>query len=142
MDMDRSNSLQRVVRVDSRGVFMRISAFFFFVLLAASLGMAADTATTNIKVDQVGYMPNQPKIALIDATGTGSSPPQNFALKRTSDNAVVFQDKLSAVIHDSNSGDRIQAADFSTFRKSGRYYVDVPGVGRSWDFAIDPNVYS
>jgi endoglucanase len=142
MDMDYSNSLQRVVGANLRGVFMRISVPFFIVLLAASLGVAAETATTNIKVDQVGYFPNAPKIALIDSTGTGSSPAQNFALKRTSDNAVVFQGKLSAVVHDSKSGDHIQAADFSAFRKSGRYYIDVSGVGRSWDFAIDPNVYS
>jgi endoglucanase len=140
--MDHSNSLQRVVRVNLRSVFVRISIFFVLALLATHLCAAAETATVNIKVDQVGYLCNAPKIALIDATSTGSSQAQDFALKRTSDNAVVFQGKLSTVVHDSNSGDHIQAADFSAFRKSGRYYIDVPGVGRSWNFAIDPNVYS
>src|SRR5436309_13794483 len=104
--MDHSISFQRVVHLNSRGVFMRISAFFFLLLLAARLSVAAEIATNNIKVDQVGYLPNAPKIALIDSSGTGS-PVQNFALKRTSDNAVVFEGKLSAAVHDPNSGDQV-----------------------------------
>ena len=117
---------------------MQILVLFFLVLLCPSLVWLQKTAATNIKVDQVGYLPSAPKIALIDATATGSSPAQNFALKRSSDDAVVFQGKLSAPGHDSNSGDQVQAADFSAVRKSGRYYIDVPGVGRSWNFAIGP----
>jgi len=120
---------------------MRIS-MFFLVLLTASSCAAAETATTNIKVDQAGYLADAPKIALVDSTGTKSSPAPKFAIKRTSDNAVVYQGKLSAAVHDSNSGDQVRSADFSVFHKSGRYYIHVPGVGRSWNFSIDPNVYS
>src|ERR1019366_6938527 len=46
-----------------------------------------------------------------------------------------------AVVADPDSGDSVQAGDFSAFRTAGKYYLEVPGVGRSWEFAIDANVY-
>jgi endoglucanase len=35
----------------------------------------------------------------------------------------------------------VQAADFSSFHKAGTYYLEVPGVGRSWDFTLGKNVF-
>ena len=55
--------------------------------------------------------------------------------------SVVFKGKLGTAEADANTGDRVQAADFSAFRKPGRYYLEVPGVGRSWDFDLGPNVF-
>jgi endoglucanase len=107
--------------------------------MAARLGASAQSATTDIKVDQVGYLPNAPKIALVSA----SSPvAQEFSVKRASDDGVVFQGKLSASVHDADTADNVQAADFSGLQQPGHYYLDIPGVGRSWSFSIDPNVYS
>ena len=112
-----------------------------FLLLASFLLMGtswcgAENPTTAIKVDQVGYPADGPKVALV------SAPAESFSLKRTSDNTVVFQGKLGPGANDRDSGDRIQAADFSAVQESGRYYLDVPGVGRSWNFSIGPDVYS
>jgi endoglucanase len=36
----------------------------------------------------------------------------------------------------------VQGADFSALRQRGRFYLDVPGVGRSWPFSIEPDVYA
>ncbi len=36
----------------------------------------------------------------------------------------------------------MQTADFSSVKENGTYYLDVPGVGKSWSFAIGPDVYS
>jgi len=129
--------LRRLLRVAQT----RSSGFVFllFLLFLCSLAQAAQTATTNIKVDQVGYLPGAPKVAFITAPG---SHVQSFSIKRTRDNRVAFQGKLSAAEHDANTGDTIQAADFSGLREPGRYYVEVPDVGRSWNFDIDPNVYA
>lgn len=113
-------------------------AFFFFVSAGVQIG-AAQPAATNIKVDQVGYLPNAPKIALVSAPGSN---PQKFSVKRTSDNSIALEGKLSSAVHDANSGDDVQTADFSALHEAGRYYIDVPGVGRSWNFDVDPNVYA
>ena len=116
---------------------------FAFLIFLFSVGIrqlaVSQTATINIKVDQVGYSPGAAKIAFITAPG---SSPQSFSIKRTSDNGVAFQGKLSSAAHDANTGDDVQAADFSGLRELGRYYIDVPGVGRSWNFDVNPNVYA
>jgi endoglucanase len=58
------------------------------------------------------------------------------------DGKVVFDGSLTAALEDPDSGDRVQAADFSKWAKAGTYYIDVPGVGRSWDFEVGPDVYA
>jgi len=86
-------------------------------------------------VDQVGYPVDGPKVALV------SAPAKTFDLKRSSDGQVVFHGTLAAPLADANTGDTVQAADFSGFRKAGTYYVEIPGVGRSWNFTLGDNVF-
>jgi endoglucanase len=93
------------------------------------------SGSTAIKVDQVGYSINGPKVALV------SAPAGSFEVRRSSDGHVVFRGKLTASAVDGNSGDTVEAADFSTLHNAGRYYLEVPGVGRSWDFAVEKNVF-
>jgi endoglucanase len=54
---------------------------------------------------------------------------------------VVFQGKLAQAQADSLTGDQVQAADFSSFHKAGSYYLEIPGVGRSWNFTVAKNVF-
>src|ERR1035441_1242764 len=98
-------------------------------------GKGAETAQLAIKVDQVGYPLNGPKAALV------STPATTFQVRRSSDNKVVFRGKLEPGEADPNSGDQVQAADFSKFHSPGSYYIAVPGVGRSWNFDLGVNVY-
>ena len=99
---------------------------------AAEAGRSVNAA---IKVDQVGYSQDGPKVALVSATA------ENFQVRRSGDDRVVFRGKLMASAPDVLSGDTVAAADFSSLHKPGKYYIEVPGVGRSWDFAIEKNVY-
>lgn len=107
------------------------------LLLAVAPLFAADP-TPAIRVDQVGYLPQSPKIAFVAAP----SPAAAFTIRRVSNNAVAFEGKLPDPIADPDSGDRLQLADFSALTRDGRYYLDVPGVGRSWPFEIGSRVYS
>jgi len=108
-------------------------AALFFLPLLKAFGAAAPT--TAIKVDQVGYPIDGPKIALVSVAG------KTFELKRSSDGSVVFSGSLTTAQADGDTGDKVQAADFSGFSKPGTYYVDVAGVGRSWNFTLSGNVY-
>jgi endoglucanase len=54
---------------------------------------------------------------------------------------VVWKGKLGAPVADADTGDQVQAADFSSFHKAGSYYIEVPGVGRSWNFTLGKNVF-
>jgi endoglucanase len=88
-----------------------------------------------IKLDQVGYPTDAPKIAVV------SAPAETFVVKRARDNATVFQGNLSGRATDGNSGDTVEAADFSGLQQPGTYYLEVPGQGRSWTFSIAPDVF-
>ena len=83
-------------------------------------------------MDQAGYLPSQVKVALVAARTEARA----FVVRRASNDKVVFRGTLSAAQPDPDSGDIVQAADFTKLNKSGRYYLDVPDVGRSWEFAI------
>jgi len=115
---------------------MIIMRTIFCLVLAAPLFAA--NSTLEIKVDQVGYLPNAAKIAMV-AT---KNPATEFTVNQSKDGKPVFHGALSAARDDFDSGDKVQAADFSKWIKNGTYYIDVPGVGRSWDFDIAPDVYA
>ncbi|MGB7844440.1 MAG: glycoside hydrolase family 9 protein [Candidatus Acidiferrum sp.] len=107
------------------------------VLIVAAMGTAhgAEDGNVQIKVDQVGYLPGSAKVAVITA------PAKTFAVKRASDNVTVFQGTLGPASSDADTGDSVQIADFSKLREAGTYYLDVPGVGRSWSFSIRRDVF-
>jgi endoglucanase len=108
------------------------------LLLSTCAALFAASPVADIKLDQAGYLPHAPKVAIVAST----APAAAFLVKREGDGKVVYTGKLGAAVSDPDSGDRVQSADFSALHQSGRYYLEVPGVGRSWSFAIDANVYS
>jgi endoglucanase len=89
-----------------------------------------------VKVDQAGYLPKAPKVAIVTANT------DSFVVKTVADGKTVFTGKLSAEVADKDSGDKIRVADFSTLTYPGDYYVEVPGAGRSYKFSIKPDVYA
>ena len=109
-------------------------------MLSSLLLLAVLAAPTpEIKVDQAGYLPDGPKVALVAA----KAPATTFTVRRVDgDAAVVFEGKLGAPASDADSGDVLQAADFTPLTRAGRYVVEVAGVGRSFEFAIDPAVFA
>jgi endoglucanase len=103
--------------------------------LAASVAAAA---VPDIRVDQAGYLPGAPKVALVVSRAAGDT----FVVRRAAEGSSAFQGRLGPARDDPDSGDRVLAADFSALREPGTYYLEVPGVGRSWEFAVGEAVYS
>lgn len=96
----------------------------------------AETGSLQIKVDQVGYLPGRAKVAIVaDADAI------LFEVKRASDLTTAFKGELGPATLDGDTGDIVRAADFSKLNAAGTYYLNVPGVGRSWTFSIRPDVY-
>jgi len=110
--------------------------WFALLLIAAPAFSAAPTI--ELKVDQAGYSTAAPKVGLV----ASKSAAKEFTVRRADNDAVAFRGTLSDAADDPDSGDRVQAADFTKLTRTGKYYLDVPGVGRSWIFAIDPDVYA
>ncbi len=117
------------------------SAFSFFILSAGLAAWSlvpargAEPPSAAIKVDQVGYPLHGPKVALV------SAPAKTFEVKRSSDGQSIFQGTLGPAQSDADSGDTVEAADFSGLHQAGEYYIEVAGVGRSWDFHVGDDVF-
>jgi len=116
--------------------------FVGLLLIPSALAYGADSPTLAIKVDQVGYPVDGPKLALVSLPAAPGPSADTFQVLRTTDHMVVFQGRLAPPEADANSGDRVQAADFSNLRKPGTYCHEIPGIGRSWKFSIGKDVFA
>ena len=105
----------------------------FFGVLATADG--AENGSVEIKVDQVGYLTNAAKVAVVTAAA------KTIEVNRASDNVTVFKGALGAASKDADTGDSVQSADFTKLQEAGTYYLNVPGVGRSWTFSIGRDTY-
>lgn len=125
---------------------------FFALFCSLSLWSAPGVISPNIKVDQFGYRPNDPKIAVIARPQSGSGAPSAYApgatfkIMRWSDDAEMFSGSIvawnSGATH-GQSGDKVWWFDFSTFGVPGAYYVlDVANNVGSNKFEIGAGVYT
>jgi endoglucanase len=108
------------------------------LVLAALLPPGAAGPTTAVRVDQVGYRPRQPKLALV------AGAPATFAVKDARTGAVVFEGRPSppAARPDPASGDRVAALDFTPLATPGTYVVSAAGSDPSPAFAVAEDVYA
>jgi endoglucanase len=107
---------------------------------------------THILVDQFGYRPHDPKVAVVRNPHIGFdkaqqfSPSPTYQLRRVGDASVVVEGPLTAWNHgamETSSGDTGWWFDFSAVDAPGRYYVyDPVNKVRSAAFQIDPKVYN
>lgn len=110
-----------------------------------------------IKVDQSGWRPHDPKLALFTypyAASEGGPPPNaQFDVRNTATNRVVYTGHLvrrNDPPQWNQTGDTVYAADFGAVTMPGRYQVEVPGVRISADrftvksvvFPIGDGVYT
>jgi len=90
----------------------------------------------NIRLNQVGFYPNAPKMAI----WVGDKH-ENFYVVDAIGKDTVFKGKLSTQRVNTISQKTTQIADFSAFTKVGKYFVGIPNVGISYTFEIKPNVH-
>ncbi len=88
-----------------------------------------------IRVDMEGYRTESKKYVMLVGQNYTS-----FTVKRVSDNATVFTGTFAAPINDAASGDSVRIGDFSALTTQGEYYVQVTGLGESYNFRISDTV--
>jgi endoglucanase len=113
------------------------AAVLALVSLAALSTVPPPAPTPAIRLDQVGYRPGDPKLAVVAAENAKGP----FAVVSLTSGETVFRGALGAAVTDADSGDLVRPADFSSLDAPGEYALEIEGVGRSWPFRIDPNVY-
>jgi endoglucanase len=127
-------------------VFLRVNAllnskktkkfFLFFLSLLFALASFSQFVTDRIKVNQLGYYTNAPKVAVV----TGSTDAQTFYITSTNIRDTLFTGKLSEEKQSTNSSTKTRIADFSSFQTNGTFFVLIPGVGHSYVFKIGDKI--
>lgn len=97
--------------------------------------LQAQSVTPRIKLNQLGFYPAGPKVAVI----TGETTDAPFYITSTNLRDTVFTGTLSRERQSKNSSTKTKQADFSSVKTKGSYVLLVPGVGHSYIFSIDDN---
>jgi endoglucanase len=113
---------------------MRFQALFGFALFV-SLPATARAADADVRVSSAGYLPGRAKVATIAAPAT------SYHVLREADGSPAFDGVAAGPRTSPDTGAEVWLADFSPVAESGRFYVQVDGVGRSVSFPIGDDVY-
>ncbi|MET3979788.1 endoglucanase [Mucilaginibacter sp. UYP25] len=100
-----------------------------------SLQFIASAQTVNIRLNQIGFYPDAPKMAVVTNGKPGKFYIQNSKGK------TVFNGNLKQSVQPAFSGKYTYVANFGLFNQLGRYTLNIPGVGSSYTFEIKPVIY-
>jgi endoglucanase len=109
---------------------------FSVLLLLLPFYSFSQTVTDQIKLNQVGFYPYAPKVAIV----TGEVASNDFYIATTNLRDTVFSGKLSEQKQSAYSFTKTRIAAFSSFTGKGSFVVCVPGVGTSYVFEINDSV--
>jgi endoglucanase len=90
-----------------------------------------------VKVCQVGYLPAESKYAMLTAEGGGEA-----FVRRIVDGRTVLKAQIGAPTPDPSSGDTVRLIDFSSLTEPGVYELEVPGVGKSYQFRVGNQIFA
>ena len=88
-----------------------------------------------IKLNQLGFYPKAPKLAVVTTTVTSSE----FYITSVNSKDTFFTGTLSAEKQSANSSTKTRIADFSAFTKQGTYILST-AAGNSYPFRINKNI--
>lgn len=114
---------------------MRTIASIFFALLVLSASSVL-AQSQGIRLNSLGFLPQSSKKASI----VGET--KSFVIKQADNHSVVFQGKVSTPVFQKDVNQNIGLADFSSFSKNGKYYLETPEGDKSIVFEISPTVYN
>ena len=102
----------------------------------AATSSAAGASAQLIKLNQLGFLPNSAKWAVVpDVTAT------RFILVDAATGAEAFSADLTVAATWAESGEKVKLADFSSAKTPGSYRLRVAGLPDSHAFSIAENVY-
>ncbi|MBN2262803.1 MAG: glycoside hydrolase family 9 protein, partial [Prolixibacteraceae bacterium] len=109
---------------------------FTLILIMLSATLFAQNPIS-IKLNQVGYLPNAQKIALLINTNA-----EAFEVKEANTLQTVYSGLLTNNKYNINSDEDVKIADFTLLDIPGTYVLYVEGHEQSFPFKIAANVYS
>ena len=125
----------------AQGPVMRklLMPFLILICLGRSLSVSAQGRTISggaIRVNQIGFYPAQPKIAVALNKTSGS-----FWIINQKTGDTAWKGKLAMVGKDPYSGQKTTVADFSGLTLPGTYFLSTQDLPRSYPFVISPDAW-
>ena len=111
-----------------------ITSVFFVLLVLTATQLSAQSQS--ISLNSLGYLPQSSKKASV--VGEAKS----FVIRQADNQNVVFQKKVSAPVFQKDVNQHVSLADFSSFTKSGKYYLETSEGTQSAIFEISPQAYN
>lgn len=94
----------------------------------------------SISVNQLGYLKNMKKYAWVTNLKTTG---QSWYIKKVEDKSTVFSGTISNPgSYDEACAENVLRLDFSSLVDDGLFYVEVEGVGKSYEFVISNYCYN
>lgn len=112
----------------------RILIALFFITFLNSVN--AQVPTQAIHLNQVGFYPQAPKLAVVVGAKEGK-----FTVRAPGSKKVAYKGTLTESRRSPFSEKTTRIANFSTLTQPGKYILEVPGTGISYPFEIKNNVH-
>lgn len=109
----------------------------FLSFAISSFNVFSQNVPSQIKLNQSGFYPNAPKIAVV----TGNISSNNFYITSTNLRDTFFSGILTAEKQSAYSSTKTRIADFSSMHTKGSFVLLIPGVGQSYIFEINDDVH-
>lgn len=110
---------------------------FTIIILVISFSITdAQRLSESIHLNQVGYYPGSPKIAVVT-----EGEPDYFYVLTPDFSDTLYTGQLSSIREAPNSGERVRVADFSDFKEPGTYIIWITKLGYSYPFTVAPRIY-
>lgn len=117
-------------------LFYKTILSFVISLLFIIHAFSQQHGETGIRLNQTGFYPNAPKVAIV----LGSA--DSIFYLQTTQKKTVFTGALKRSVKPDFAGNYTLVADFTLYKKPGKYIVSVPGLGWSYPFEIKKNVHT
>lgn len=116
---------------------MRTFCLASLAVLTASLTFAEAPSATRIRLNTVGFLPHDAKVATVAAPAAGS-----FSVTDAASGSVVLEMPLTGPRADADTSESLWIADFSRLDQPGKYQLHVDGVPDVATFTIATDVFA
>jgi endoglucanase len=116
---------------------MRFTAVYVQLFIALAYCSSAQQPLAGIRVNQVGYYPHAPKIAVI----VGNPSTTKFLVRNVATGVTVYSGTVSEPRLSTNSSLQTRISDFSALRIPGDYKISIPGMPDSYTFSIRNKIH-
>jgi endoglucanase len=124
--------------INKKNKKMRLQKFILLtVLMLASIFSMAQSLSTDIRLNQLGFLPNAQKLAAVVNAQVDS-----FKVMTTDLSTIVFDGQMLPPVYYSSSGEDVRLADFTLVTTPGHYVLVVDELGKSFPFEIGSHVFS